>query len=268
VSFAPFPSPRDGEALLALASRSPARVASFAMAQLSAVLFDIDDTLCATTEFAKLARRNAIEAMVEAGLKAPVDEVMAELEEVIAEFSSNYEHHFDKLLLRLGPQAYEHRNRALVVAAGIAAYHDTKFRKLGTFPGVQKLFADMKRARLRLGVITHGLEVKQAEKLVRLDLVKYLDPEAIFISDQVGINKPNPKLYAHALRRMGLAAAQVMYVGDNPSHDVAPPKSLGMIAVWADFSTKHPAGSVEPDHRIHSFDELRTILRERYAVKV
>jgi putative hydrolase of the HAD superfamily len=238
------------------------------MPPLAAVLFDIDDTLCATTEFAKLARRNAIEAMVDAGLKAPVDDVLAELDEVIAEFTSNYEHHFDKLLLRLGPQAYEHRNRALVVAAGIAAYHDTKFRKLGPYPGVQKLFADMKRSRLRLGIITHGLEVKQAEKLVRLDLVKYLDPEAIFISDQVGINKPNPKLYAHALRRMGLAANQVMYVGDNPAHDVVPPKSLGMIAVWADFSAKHPPADIEPDHRITSFDELRVILRERYKVKI
>ncbi len=238
------------------------------MAQLSAILFDIDDTLCATTEFAKLARRNAILAMIEAGLKAPEDELLAELDEVISEFTSNYEHHFDKLLLRLGPQAYEHRNRALVVAAGIAAYHDTKFRKLGPYPGVQKLFADLKRARMRLGVITHGLEVKQAEKLVRLDLVKHLDPEAIFISDQIGINKPNPKLYAHALRKMGLSAGQVMYVGDNPAHDVAPPQALGMIAVWADFGAKHPLGKIEPNHRIQSFDELRQVLREKYAVKL
>jgi len=238
------------------------------MPALSAVLFDIDDTLCATTEFAKLARRNAVEAMVEAGLKAPVEDVLSELEEVIAEFSSNYEHHFDKLLLRLGPQAFEYRNRALVVAAGIAAYHDTKFRKLGPYPGVQKLFAELKRARLRLGVVTHGLEVKQAEKLVRLDLVKYLDPEAIFISDQIGINKPNPKLYAHALRKMGLAPQQVMYVGDNPAHDVAPPKSLGMIAVWADFGSKHAPCEIAPDHTIRGFDELRAILREHYGVKL
>ncbi len=238
------------------------------MPQLSAVLFDIDDTLCATTDFAKLARHNAILAMIDAGLKAPVEELLGELDEVIAEFTSNYEHHFDKLLLRLGPQAYEHRNRALVVAAGIAAYHDTKFRKLGPYPGVQKLFADLKRARVRLGVITHGLEVKQAEKLVRLDLVKYLDPEAIFISDQIGINKPNPKLYAHALRKLGLVAPQVMYVGDNPSHDVAPPKSLGMIAVWANQAAKHPPCGVAPDHTIKNFDELRAVLREHYAIKV
>ena len=56
--------------------------------------------------------------------------------------------------------------------------------------------------------------MKQAEKLVRLGLVPFLDPKAIFISDQVGISKPNPKLYAVALRELGLEPAEVMYVGD------------------------------------------------------
>jgi putative hydrolase of the HAD superfamily len=50
--------------------------------------------------------------------------------------------------------------------------------------------------------------VKQAEKLVRLGIVRYLDPKAIFISDQIGISKPNPKLYLAALRELGLKPAR------------------------------------------------------------
>ena len=38
------------------------------MARLKAVLFDIDDTLFSTTHFARTARRNAVRAMVAAGL--------------------------------------------------------------------------------------------------------------------------------------------------------------------------------------------------------
>lgn len=233
---------------------------------LDAILFDIDDTLCATTAFAQRARRNAVSAMVEAGLAAREDDVYAELEEVIAEFSSNYEHHFDKLLLRLPPSACEHLNRALVVAAGIAAYHDTKFRELAPFPGVVELFRELGDAGVRLGVITHGLSVKQAEKLVRLKLVPYLDAKAIFISDQIGISKPNPKLYLTALRALNLPASRVMYVGDNPHNDVAPSKLSGMVAVWARMVERHPPGAVEPDHVITSFAELRQLLRERYAL--
>jgi putative hydrolase of the HAD superfamily len=233
---------------------------------LDAILFDIDDTLCATTAFAQRARRNAVHAMVEAGLRADEDAVYAELEEVIAEFSSNYEHHFDKLLLRLDPRSLEHLNRALVVAAGVAAYHDTKFRELVPFPGVTELFRELHDAGTRLGVVTHGLTVKQAEKLVRLKLVPFLDPEAIFISDQIGISKPNAKLYQAALRTLRVEPGRSMYVGDNPRNDVAPPKALGMIAVWARMVERHAADGIEPDHVIASFAELRTLLRERYRI--
>lgn len=238
------------------------------MSSLRAVLFDIDDTLFSTSEFARKARTNAVQAMIAAGLDVPAEVVLRELDEVIAEFSSNYEHHFERLLQRLPAEATRRVNPALIVAAGVAAYHDTKFRELAPFPDVLPLLAALKEAGVRLGVITHGLTVKQAEKLVRLGVVPYLDPKAIFISDQIGISKPNPKLYRAALRELGLKAEEVMYVGDNPEHDVAPPKSIGMRTVWARRSAKHgiEGGGSEPDHVVEDFRELARILKERYGV--
>jgi putative hydrolase of the HAD superfamily len=242
------------------------------MPRLQALFFDIDDTLCATTEFALRARRNAVRAMIDAGVEADEELVWRELVEVIAEFSSNYEHHYDKLLLRLPPESVAHVNRALVVAAGVAAYHDTKFRELAPYPGVTELLAELRALELRLGVITHGLTIKQAEKLVRLGLVDYLDRDAIFISDQIGIAKPNPKLWQTALRAHGLDPAATIYVGDSARNDVAPPKTLGMITVLARMRPPRPderqplSEAERPDHEVASFGELRTLLRERYGL--
>jgi putative hydrolase of the HAD superfamily len=236
------------------------------MPALNAILFDVDDTLCATTEFARRARRNAVRGMIDAGLALDEDRVYAELEEVISEFSSNYEHHFDKLLQRLGGEHTANLNRALVVASGVAAYHDTKFSELHPFPGVRELFAELQGAGVRIGVITHGLAVKQAEKLIRLQLTQYLDPDAIFISDQIGISKPNPKLYQHALAALDLQPAEAMYVGDNPDNDIAPPKSLGMITVWARAAAKHHVADHDPDHVIESFADLKRLLRDEYGL--
>ncbi|MCH2107214.1 MAG: haloacid dehalogenase, partial [Planctomycetes bacterium] len=90
------------------------------MSALRAVLFDIDDTLFGTTEFAGRARKNAVRAMCEAGLDLPVEDVERELAEVIAEFSSNYSKHFDKLLVRLDSPLREDASAAIVVAAGVS----------------------------------------------------------------------------------------------------------------------------------------------------
>jgi putative hydrolase of the HAD superfamily len=237
---------------------------------LRAVLFDIDDTLCPTTHFAAIARQNAVRAMIRAGLDLSEELVLRELEEVIREFSSNYDHHFDQLLRRLRPRALERVNPALIVAAGVAAYHDTKFHQLRPFDDVQPLLAALRSAGIVTGIITHGWTIKQAEKIVRLGLVPHLDRRAVFISEQLGISKPNPKIYALALRDLGLQPGEAMYVGDSPSHDVTPPRSLGMKATWARRAARFQPGPQDaaPDHVVDDFDELRRILAEAYELRV
>ena len=87
-----------------------------------AVLFDVDDTLYSTTRFARRARENSVKAMIEAGLTLPFEAVMAELEEVVGEFPSNFDQHYDALLLRLPASACGQVNPAVIVAAGVVAW--------------------------------------------------------------------------------------------------------------------------------------------------
>ena len=76
---------------------------------LDAIFFDVDDTLLATSRFAHRARVAAVRAMGDAGLAVPPDVLLAELEEIVREFSSNYGHHLDKLLLRVPSNSYAGR---------------------------------------------------------------------------------------------------------------------------------------------------------------
>ena len=53
--------------------------------------------------------------------------------EVVAEFTSNYDHHFDQLLRRIPKRHFKGVNQAIIVAAGVVAYHDTKVRELAPY---------------------------------------------------------------------------------------------------------------------------------------
>ena len=238
------------------------------MGTVSIVFFDIDDTLYSTSAFSRQARRGAVEAMVEAGLGAPVEVCMRELDEVITEFGSNYERHFDRLLQRLPDEALGDRNPALFSAAAVIAYHDTKFRHLAPFPDVAGALGRLSQVGLRLGIITEGPAVKQAEKLLRLGLTQYLDPAAIFISDQVGISKPNPKLYRRACQLARVEPGQAMYVGDNAPNDVDPANAMGMKTVLCRRGGRHDHKPSEtpPTHIIHNFEELEALLGSDYGV--
>lgn len=234
------------------------------------VLFDIDDTLCATTLFARKARLSAVRAMIGAGLDATEDEVTAELDEILKEFTSNYDHHYDRLLQRLDPTNRGSARHGLIVAAGIIAYHDTKSKELKPFDDVIPLFKDLAASSARLGIITHGWTIKQAEKLIRLGLIPYVDRDAIFISDQIGIAKPNPKLYKFALKKLGVEPHEVVYIGDNLVADIAPPRDLGMHAVWAKRAAKKTMEEtgVRAEYEVSNFAELRALLRERFELEI
>jgi len=235
---------------------------------LKAVFFDIDDTLFSTTDFAEKARRAAADAMRRHGLRLPTDHILRELSEVITEFSSNYEHHFDKLLLRLPRRAFDGVNPAILVAAGVHAYHDAKVHQLRPYPDVPPVLAKLARTDLVRGIITSGLQQKQADKVLRLHLYEYFTPTAIFISDQIGISKPNPKLYQRACDEVGVQPRETLYVGDHPTQDIDPANALGMVTVHIRRG-RHGAehGKSKATYELKNFKELLTVLRKDFNVR-
>jgi putative hydrolase of the HAD superfamily len=235
---------------------------------LRAIFFDIDDTLFSTSEFAEAARRNAVRAMGRAGLNVSPEAALRELKEVVSEFSSNYDHHFDKLLARFPVDACQGANPAVVVAAGVIAYHETKWRQLLPFKDAIEALRVLAKTDLIRGIITDGLTIKQAEKLLRLGVYRHLSPDAIFISDQIGIGKPNPKIYLTALRRLGLEPGEAMYVGDNPRADIDPPNQIGMVTVRHRGTGKfaNVNGDTEARYEIANFHELLHILKTDFEI--
>lgn len=234
---------------------------------LRGIFFDIDDTLYSTHDFARLARMNAVAAMARFGVRLPPDQLYDELLEVVREFSSNYDHHFDKLLTRLPAGATAGVNRAVIVAAAVAAYHDTKITALRPFDGAVELLTALSKAPIVRGVITDGLQIKQAEKLVRLGVVPLLSPNAVFISDQIGISKPNPKLYRRALDETGLRPSESLYVGDDPVNDIDPANAVGMIAcLFRGVEREHRPGTTAPAHAVSTYGELAELLKREFGV--
>ena len=52
------------------------------------------------------------------------------------------------------------------------------------------------------------------------------------ISAEVGVDKPDPAIFTHALDQAGTSPERVVMVGDRLDRDIAPAKDLGMKTVW------------------------------------
>ncbi len=236
--------------------------------RLKAIYFDVDDTVYSITEFAHLARRNAIKAMVEAGLKVDEEEAYLELMQVISEFGSNHSQHFDKLLKRFPLEIMEGLSPLIIKTAGIVGYHQTKAREFTPYGDAIEVLKILKDERLRLGIITAGMEIKQAEKIYRLGLHDIVQHEYIFITDHIGIAKSNPKLYMKACQKAGASPSEVMYIGDNPPVDIDVPARLGMQTILSRRGGKYIAthGEMKPSYTVDNFYDVLDIIRSDYEI--
>lgn len=114
----------------------------------------------------------------------------------------------------------------------------------------------------RLGIIANQPSaVKDAMRRDGLD--GYF--EVWGVSDDVGLEKPDPRLFAHVLETAGVRPGLSAMVGDRLDYDVRPSKAAGMHAVWVlrgeapDRPTPEQLG--EADAAIHGLDELAGALR-------
>ncbi|MDR0912457.1 MAG: TIGR02253 family HAD-type hydrolase [Methanobrevibacter sp.] len=185
------------------------------------VFFDIDDTLLDTSNFAKLAREVAINIMVENGLPLTFDEAYTLLNEIIAQHGSNYDQHFNVLT-----KTVFGKENPMLIALGMITYHNVKFALLRPFPKTLDVLIHLKTKGYKLAVISNGKTIKQWEKLVRLNLHHFFDE--IITSQEVGLDKPNIRIFEQALERMNVKAENSIMVGNKFDVDVLGGINAGM----------------------------------------
>jgi putative hydrolase of the HAD superfamily len=52
------------------------------------------------------------------------------------------------------------------------------------------------------------------------------------VSDDLGLQKPDPALFVHALKTAEVEPARAVMVGDRLDYDVRPAKEAGMRTIW------------------------------------
>jgi putative hydrolase of the HAD superfamily len=84
-----------------------------------------------------------------------------------------------------------------------------------------------------------------------MDIDGYFD--AVLTSVEFGWRKPHPAIYTEALARLGIDAAQAVFVGDTYVADFAGPEAAGIRAYLIDPTHAY---DIPADQRLQSLAEL------------
>ncbi|OAH16152.1 HAD family hydrolase [Streptomyces jeddahensis] len=110
----------------------------------------------------------------------------------------------------------------------------------------------LRRAGWRIGIVTNGMADNQSAKIHRTGLAGLAD--AWCISDEVGIRKPDPRIFRLAAQRCGMPADDTGWmVGDSLTLDVAGGRAAGLRTVWINPSQLTvPSDQPGPDFAVAS----------------
>lgn len=105
-------------------------------------------------------------------------------------------------------------------------------------------------------LITNGFKESQDLKIKGTDIGKYFDQ--IIVSEDVGVNKPDPEIFQYALDVAGAEKKTSLMIGDSIEADVRGALAFGMDAIYF-----NPAGLAKPEDvplQINSLNALTLLL--------
>jgi FMN phosphatase YigB (HAD superfamily) len=133
--------------------------------------------------------------------------------------------------------------------AFIDAEHAVWRPAFGVLESAQALLDSLRRRGIKTGIVANSWP--DPGRVLREDVESYgltslLD--VIVFSDDLGVSKPAPEIFLHALRTIGVEPEAAMYVGDGLVNDVQGAARVGMTTVQALWfvADQTPVG-VEPD---------------------
>lgn len=231
------------------------------MVKLEAVLFDLDDTLFDRTE----AQREAIRLIMKElhNLFAGIDE------ETI--FNAFFEAD------RITTQDFNaggsiessrgERSRLFLRILGLSEGFAEKITEMyvNLYPAVNapingaKYVTGHLARRFRLGVISNGSPEIQYQKLEILGIKQLFD--CIVISEEVGLRKPDPRIFWRANKLLAKKPGACLHIGDSYNSDVVGAKNAGMQACWFNPQCLKPSQmDIKPDIEIRELNEIIKIL--------
>jgi putative hydrolase of the HAD superfamily len=235
---------------------------------LEAVIFDLDGTLVDSSAVWRVAMAKAIGLACErysqlttlGSAETIYEQIVGpaasqRAAEVGGEWSDEFIHHAFRHLLA------EHATANDELAAELqATYIATRAE------GVYETYEDTRRTldavgkRFRVALITNGPSENQRARIGPLGLDHYF--EAIVVSGELNIRKPDPAIFEHMLRELDLSPAAAIYVGDNLEADIGGAHAARMAAVWIN-RLDATAGDFAPDAEITTLDDLLPLLPPR-----
>ena len=136
-------------------------------------------------------------------------------------------------------------------------YLDTLAQQTQLVPYAIELLDYLTRRGYNLYILSNGFIEVQHKKLQSAGIEDYF--ERMVLSDEIGINKPDRRLFDYALEVTHSQATDTLMIGDNYDADILGAMQAGWGQIYFDRNHRGITAN-EPQHTVHNLREVMDIL--------
>jgi HAD superfamily hydrolase (TIGR01549 family) len=132
-------------------------------------------------------------------------------------------------------------------------------------PGAVEVMRRLKELKYPLALVADGPTATFVNNLGPYGLYELFDVYAI--SDELGVSKPDPRIFRTALDQLRIPPSdygRVIMVGNHLARDIKGANALGILSVWLDWAPRRPKlpadDSELPQFTIHTLLELLEVI--------
>lgn len=225
---------------------------------ITTVSFDGDDTLW---DFDAAMRRSLEIVLDELRRAIPGDrsreltiDTMVQIRDTVAAELASQTVRLEEVRLRAFERTVEHvgpKDDSLAERLHNLYMHH-RFAAIELYPDVLATLGAL-APRYRIGLLSNGNTYP--EKCGLENLFQFV----VFAQD-VGVAKPDPRIFAHTCELAGCTPGELLHVGDAPETDVVGARNFGAVSVWLNRNGASNQTDTPPDFEIASLAELPALL--------
>ncbi|MGE1126659.1 HAD family hydrolase [Bacillus wiedmannii] len=118
------------------------------------------------------------------------------------------------------------------------------------------------KSHFKIGIITNGSTHRQKAKIINTNLNNYFD--TIIISEEVGLSKPDKRIFELALNKLNVQPEDVLFIGDDLEKDIAGPQNANIKGVWFNPQKIKNTTQIQPYAEINTLDSLLSYVNPQY----
>nr|WP_152913497.1 HAD family hydrolase [Vibrio parahaemolyticus] len=236
---------------------------------LKAIFFDMDETLCGTSQADKTAGQKFAawiqqtypqvsdpQAFLQRYLQGVYKKLNAEFPQLVALLP-------DENAFRCGLIQTILAENGIHIDAEQAqqAQHYFDSARMGAFtffPGIKEMLTDL-RKHYKLVVITNGPIFSQHPKLKATQMNEWVDH--IIVGGEEPEEKPAASIFQKALNLVDVKPEEALHIGDSLAADIAGANNMGILSVWVNATGASNPTEITPNFEIRETVELKEILK-------